>query len=88
MWFICRSVYCFSFGYNPLWAHSRHYLNVCRKSEFSFMLIKQAGAEEEMVLTYSGIAPQLVWSNSVESVVFRILFHWQWRVKVVLFVAI
>lgn len=47
------------------------------------MLIKQAGAEEETVLTYSGIAPQLVWSNSVESVVFRILFHWQWRVKVV-----
>ena len=29
-------------------------------------------AEEEMVIIYSGIALQVVWSNSVESVVFRI----------------
>lgn len=46
-------------------------LSTGRIRAYAYQVTRVLG-EEEMALTYSGRALEVVWSNSVESVVFRI----------------
>lgn len=61
------------------WALAGHYLSVVLQEIHAYATWFLG--EEKMVLPHSAIALLLAWSCSEELVIFRILFHQQWRLK-------